>query len=83
MEDGGQEEVTERLYTEQDYSETEPGSNFTPASKPDQSAESVDQNTESEESKKEDESKINVSELKLMNSSFDKQMKEKMLVEAH
>ena len=33
---------------------------------------SVDQNIESEESKKEDKSKINVSELKLMSSSFDK-----------
>ena len=54
-----------------DFAETEPGSNFTPASKPNQSAESVDKNTESEESKKLDESQINVSELKLMNS-FDK-----------
>ena len=32
VEDGGQEEITKRLYTEQDYSETELRSKFTPAS---------------------------------------------------
>ena len=58
MEDGDQEEITERLCTEQDYSETEPRNNFTPASKPNQYAESVDQNIDSEESKKEEKSKI-------------------------
>ena len=34
VEDGGQEEITERLCIEQDYPETEPRSNFTLASKP-------------------------------------------------